>query len=197
MLYKYNGWTDLSKKDFSNRKEWREYKKDRNNEKKSARELAKSLIAELKVQRAIDNMKNIDPDKFNLVNNLNFIDSKGATKSIDINVYSGNARNEGGGKTAVSFGTRDKKFETINRIIVTLDFIVIKPESQVLAHEFGHAYNAAKNPERAMQKEPIHNCQDPANRDSFQSKTAMDWQDSYLKNKDALESKKRKAKNEK
>jgi len=40
-----------------------------------------------------------------------------------------------------------------------------------------------------MQDTTTHNCQDPSNRNSFQSKTAMDWQESYDRLK-ALQTKK-------
>ena len=49
----------------------------------------------------------------------------------------------------------------------------------VLAHEMGHAYNNAQNPTQGIYDTTTINCQDPANRNTFQSKTAMDWQTHY------------------
>jgi len=60
-----------------------------------------------------------------------------------------------------------------------MDFGIVRPISNVLAHEMGHAYNNAKNPVQAMQDTTTNNCQDPANRNTFQAKTAVDWQEQY------------------
>lgn len=43
----------------------------------------------------------------------------------------------------------------------------------------GHGYNAAKNPTQSMNDTTQLNCQDPANRNTFQSKKAMNWQTRY------------------
>lgn len=56
--------------------------------------------------------------------------------------------------------------------------------SDVLAHEFGHAIDIAKDPQKfylETKTNPEHNCQDPANRNHPQSKTAMDWQERFNK----------------
>ncbi|MBL7869529.1 MAG: hypothetical protein JNM71_16055 [Flavobacterium lindanitolerans] len=51
-----------------------------------------------------------------------------------------------------------------------------------MAHEAGHAVNNFYNPLKAsMQVCP--DCQDPANRNAFHTKKAMDWQEHYDLNK--------------
>lgn len=187
---KYGGNTNLSKKDFATKEEYKEYKSDRNSASNVSKALEKSIATETKIQTAIDDFKNTDPTNFNLANNLTFTDGSGTVQNIDIKVSAGEASSFGGAVTKTGFTTNaDGTFKSIASINTTLDFGDIKPVSNVLAHEAGHAYNNAQNPSQAMQDTTTHNCQDPSNRNSFQSKTAMDWQESYDRLK-ALQTKK-------
>ncbi|MDH6254468.1 hypothetical protein M2347_004195 [Chryseobacterium sp. H1D6B] len=60
----------------------------------------------------------------------------------------------------------------------------ISPFSGAFSHEMGHAYNIAMNPAQARSQgagdSGTINCQAPANRNTFQSKTAMDWQENFI-----------------
>jgi hypothetical protein len=170
---KYNGNLELAKKDFATKVEY--YEQSIDNFEKSSKALEKSIATEAKIQASIDDFKATDPTNFNLANNLTFKDNKGNVQKIDINVNSGEASSFGGAVTKAGFD----KFGNILLITTTLDFGDIKPVSNVLAHEAGHAYNIAKNPAKAMLDKTTLNCKDPANRNSFQSKTAWDWEDSY------------------
>ncbi|OYQ49257.1 hypothetical protein CHU92_00410 [Flavobacterium cyanobacteriorum] len=187
---KYGGKTNLTKKDFATKEEYKEYKSDRNSASSVSKALEKSIATEAKIQTAIDDFKSTDPTNFNLANNLTFVDGSGTVQNIDIKVNAGEASSFGGAVTKTGFtANADGTFKSIAFINTTLDFGDIKPVSNVLAHEMGHAYNNAKNPSQAMQDTTTHNCQDPSNRNSFQSKTAMDWQESYDRLK-ALQTKK-------
>lgn len=67
---------------------------------------------------------------------------------------------------------------------VSIDFENLNLPSSKLAHEFGHALTFSRDPYNATQKMgPLHNCQKSSNRNSYQSKDAMDWQRTYTKNR--------------
>ncbi|WP_300094889.1 RHS repeat-associated core domain-containing protein [Flavobacterium sp.] len=172
---KYNGDMNMSRKDFSTKAEYKNYKESVSNYKESSKALDVSIAKEAKIQTAIDDFKATDPTNFNLANNLTYTHSDGTERSIDIIVNEGKASGYGGAFTQTAFNT-DGNIHSINTI---LDFRLIKPVSNVLAHEAGHAYNNAQNPAEARKDITTHNCQDPANRNTFQSKTAMDWQERY------------------
>jgi hypothetical protein len=177
---KYNGNTEMSKKDFGSKAEYKEYKETIKGAENVADRLASSIKTETNIQTAIDDFKATDPTNFNLANNLTFKDGSGTVQNIDIMVNGGEASSFGGAVTKTGFATNaDGTFKSIASINTILDFGDIKPVSHVLAHEAGHAYNNAQNPTQAMQDTTTHNCQDPENRNSFQSKTAVDWQQNY------------------
>ncbi|MCD0476767.1 DUF6443 domain-containing protein [Flavobacterium sp. EDS] len=177
---KYNGNTNLSKKDFASKEEYKEYKSTVNSFEKISNALEKSVAAEANIQASIDDFKATDPTNFDKANNLTSTDSNGTVQNIDITLNAGNAYEFGGAVTKTGFNKNtDGTFNSIASISTTLDFGTIKPVSNVLAHEMGHAYNNVQNPTRAMQDTTTHNCQDPSNRNTFQSKTAMDWQERY------------------
>ncbi len=186
MNEKHNGNMNMSKTDFASKEEYNEYKANREAFKDASKALDKSIATEAKIQASIDDFKVTDPTNFNLANNLTFKDSNGNVQNIDITIKAGNAYEYGGAVTKTGFvHNADGTYNSIGNIITTMDYSVVKPISNVLAHEMGHAYNNAQNPVKAMQDTTTHNCQDPANRNTFQSKTAMDWQQSYDKLKAA------------
>jgi Mlc titration factor MtfA (ptsG expression regulator) len=170
----------MSKKDFDSKAEYKEYKENIRNAEKTADNLASSIKTEANIQTAIDDFKATDPTNFNLANNLTFKDSSGATQNLDITIQGGRASEFGGAVTRVSFEPNaDKSYKSIFSIDTILDFRTVKPISNVLAHEMAHAYDNAQNPVQGMQDTTTINCQDSANRNSFQSKTAVDWQEHY------------------
>lgn len=188
---KYNGNTKMTKNDFESKDEYKEYKDNIKNAENAADDLAESIKTEANIKAAIDDFKATDPTNFNLANNLTYKDSDGVTKNLDVTIVSGNASEYGGAVTRVSFNPNvDKSYNSIRSINTTLDFRVVRPISNVLAHEMGHAYNNAKNPAKGMKDTTTMNCQDSENRNTFQSKTAMDWQESYDTKKKALRTKK-------
>ncbi len=176
----YAGNKKMKKRDFKSKSDWKKYKSKRKSLQKTTKLYNASVKAESLVQAAIDNLRMIDPENFSKADNLTYKDSKGGEHNIDIVVVSGEASVYGGAVTEMGF-MKDSggNYESITNARVTLDFGIIKPKSNALAHEFGHAYNNAKNPVRAMNMGATHNCQDPINRNTFQSKTAMDCQDRY------------------
>lgn len=177
---KYNGNTDMSRKDFATKEEYKEYKSTVKMAKNIADDLKDSQATEAKIQASIDDFKATDPTNFGLANNLTFKDGSGVEHSLDITIKTGNEYINGGAATRTGFDKNtDGSYKSITSITTTMDYSAIKPVSNVLAHEMGHAYNVAKNPAETMVDTNTHNCQDPTNRNTFQSKTAMDWQENY------------------
>jgi len=84
-----------------------------------------------------------------------------------------------GAVTETSFGKDSSGNTIVSAIYTTLDFNLVSPNSHVLAHETGYAVNIFNNPSLGSKDTVTHNCQDPANRNTFQSKNAMDWQEHY------------------
>ena len=182
---RYNDNINLSRKDFSTKSEFKDYKSLINSSKNTANNLNKTIQAEEKVQAAIKDFKTTDPKNFDLANNLTFKNSEGTTLNIDVTITSGNASDFGGAVTKTSFELNtDGSYKSIDAIKTVIDFTVVNPISHVLAHEMGHAYNIAQNPSLSLKNPTTENCQDPLNRNTFQSKVAMDWQENYesLKN---------------
>jgi RHS repeat-associated protein len=182
----YGGNRDLTKKDFATKDEYKTYKDKVNSLEGFEKSLEKSIVNEAKIQSSIDDFKTTDPVNFNLANNLTYKDSSGNEHNIDINVVSGSEYNNGGAATRATFVKgADNSYKSIDSIETTMDFGRVKPVSSVLAHEMGHAYNIAKNPAQAAAQGRGSNgtidCQDPSNRYSFQSQTAMDWQERYIR----------------
>lgn len=177
---KYGGKTDLNKKDFATKQEYKDYKDTMKNSRNYANSLKESIATEKNIQTSIDDFRTTDKANFDKANNLTFTDSSGKVQNIDIKIISGNEYMNGGAATRTTFDkNQDGTYKSISGITTTMDFSVVKPISHVLAHEMGHAYGNAQNPTKAIQETTTHDCQDPANRQSFQSKTAMDWQESY------------------
>lgn len=187
---KYNGNLELSKKDFASKEDYKEYKSDLRNAERTAENLKESIAIEAKIQTSIDDFAKTDPTNFKLANNLTFKDGNGIEHNLDVTVKSGNEYENGGAATRTGYEKKsDGTYKSITSITTTMDYSVVKPVSYVLAHEMGHAYNISQNPNQSMLDTNTHNCQDPANRNTFQSKTAMDWQENYTKLKTSKPSK--------
>ena len=181
---RYQGNTEMSRKDFGSRDEYREYKQDKKDAMNFSEKLAKSIDKETKINESIKDFATKEPENFKLANNLTFKDSGGKEHNIDVKVLAGNASEFGGAKTIAAYEKNsDSSYKSIASITTTLDFRMIKPVSDVLAHEMGHAYTQANQPVSSMADKETHDCQDSANRNTLQSKTAKDWQDSYPKPK--------------
>jgi RHS repeat-associated protein len=177
---KYNGNLNMSRKDFSSKAEYKEYKSDRKTFANISNALERSIDNEAKIQASIDDFMTTDPINYEKANNLTYKDSDGKTKDIDVIVNAGKATEYGGAVTKTGFAQHeDGTYKSITSITTIMDFSMVKPESNVLAHEMGHAYNNAQNPARAMQQKITINCQAPSNRNTFQSKIAIDWQKRY------------------
>ncbi|MFY1046780.1 DUF6443 domain-containing protein [Chryseobacterium sp. GP-SGM7] len=185
----YGSNKNLTKKDFDSRKDYNKYETILKSLNEAQGNLDKSIAVEKGIQSVIDNFKGMDPDNFNLANNLQYKDANGATHDIDVVVKSGQASSYGGAFTATAFtSTKDtngnSQYFGIHSITTTLDLKKVSPFSGAFAHEMGHAYNTAMNPAQARSQgagdSGTINCQTPANRNTFQSKTAMDWQENFM-----------------
>lgn len=179
----YDGNLNLTRKDFESKNDFKDYEARIGALSESKGLLDKSIKLENKIQEQIDAFKIVDPENFNLANNLTFKDAAGQNHNIDITVVSGTARELGGASTSAAFyaspNGRDT-YHSLASITTTLDFNKIKnPWSGAFAHEMGHAYNTAKFPAQTRGIRETIDCQAPANRNSFQSKTAMDWQQRF------------------
>ncbi|WP_137905557.1 DUF6443 domain-containing protein [Chryseobacterium sp. 2VB] len=185
----YKGNKNLTKKDFDSKKDYNKYETIVKGLNEAQGNLDKSIALEKGIQSVIDNFKGVDPGNFNLANNLQYKDANGVTHDIDVVVKSGEASSYGGAFTATAFtSTKDtngnSQYFGIHSITTTLDFKKVTPFSGAFAHEMGHAYNTAMNPAQARSQgvgdSGTINCQAPANRNTFQSKTAMDWQENFI-----------------
>ncbi|WP_317197637.1 RHS repeat-associated core domain-containing protein [Chryseobacterium tagetis] len=184
---RYKGDKNLTKKDFDSKKDYNTYQTIVKSLNDAQENLNKSIAVEKGIQSIIDNFKGMDPDNFNLANNLQYKDADGGTHDIDVVVNSGVATSYGGAFTATSFtSTKDtngnSQYFGIHSITTTIDLKKISPFSGAFAHEMGHAYNTAMNPAQARSQGTGDSgtCQDPRNRNTFQSKTAMDWQENFI-----------------
>ncbi len=126
----------------------------------------------------IQNFANIDPENFAKVDNLTYKNKSGNEINVDVVVKGGITGEHMGGFTslAVNSTTGNISGNSIN-ITISANFGI---SSNVLAHEFGHSFTIASNPVGYKDAFSVgHNCQDPANRNSFISKTAVDWQERF------------------
>jgi len=177
---KYSGNLNMSRSDFQSDSDFNSYKSSVDSFNKVGEALSESKATEANIQLAIDDFKETDPTNFNLVDNLTYIDGNGNTQNIDVKIIEGGAAAYGGAFTSVAFNNKqDGSFNSIESITTTMDFSIVNPISNVLPHEMGHGYNAAKNPVQYKNDTTLLNCQDPANRNTFQAKTAKDWQARY------------------
>ncbi|MDH6254469.1 RHS repeat-associated protein [Chryseobacterium sp. H1D6B] len=104
----YAGNKNLTKNDFESKGDFNKYQTIVKGLNEAQGNLNKSIAVEKGIQSVINNFKGMDPDNFNLANNLQYKDANGATHSIDIVVKSGEATSYGGAFTATAFtSTKD------------------------------------------------------------------------------------------
>ena len=179
----YGGNLNMTKKDFESKNDFKDYETRISSLKETKGLLDKSIQLENKIQEHIDAFKIVDPENFDLANNLKFKDASGQSYDIDVKVVSGSARELGGASTSAAFyasPSGQDTYHSLASITTTLDFNKIKnPWSGAFAHEMGHAYNTAQFPAQTRGIRQTVDCQDPINRNSFQSKTALDWQQRF------------------
>lgn len=168
---------NMSKGDFSSKREWQEYKSARNELNQQKNTFDKVDAAFQHTKESIENFKSVDPENFEKADNLTYKNDEGLEQSIDIVVTSGDAGSFEKGFT--SFGFDSKGNISGNTIYTTLDKS-IPTNSDVLAHELGHGSAIAANPtEYYKAYVPNHDCQNPSNRNHYLSKVALDWQSQY------------------
>lgn len=170
----------MNKKDFNDENKWKEYKNLREDLKRAEKIYNRAEERYQHIQNNIDTFKRIDPEGFAKVDNLTYTSKNGEIRSVDINITIDDDRQHGGGKTEA----RILDGKILGDVILTSIERGLGGRSDVLAHEFGHAIDIAKDPQKfylETKKNPEHNCQDPANRNHPQSKTAMDWQERFNK----------------
>lgn len=74
----------------------------------------------------------------------------------------------------------DTKGNIVDNVINTTIGKGLSVTADVLAHELGHGASIAADPVKYYEAiVPNHDCQDPANRNHYLSKTALDWQQQY------------------
>ncbi len=185
----YNGNENMKRRNFEGDDgAWKTYKTRRSNLKKARKNLKKSIKKEAKIDKAINDFKNTDPLGFFVADNLTYVDSKGNTQDLHVTIYSeassvvGNIplSNDGGAITELSQNADTGIFE----VQTTINFNNIKLPSNKLAHELGHAFTYSKDPVKAsLLIDETHDCQLRKNRNSYQSKDAIDWQERYDRNR--------------
>ena len=172
--------TDKNKesKDFTTKKEYKEYKSDRKKLEKSESKLKEAEKNYQLTEDRIQNFAKVDPENFAKVDNLTYKSKSGKELALDVVVKEGLTGDFGRGFT--SYLVRDATGRITGNVLnITIGYSA-SINSNVLAHEFGHAVTIASDPvgyKNALTSG--HNCQDPSNRDSFISKTALDWQERY------------------
>jgi RHS repeat-associated protein len=146
---KYNAKGTETKKEFKaaghSNKEWRDFKKSRN-------EVKNATAAYENTKNYIENFKKTDPTEFNRLNNLTYTDKNGNTNNLDIHVSSGNVSGDvDKAKTSFNLTDADQIYYrnsegnmVIHAVAVTLDINTNKPD--ILAHEFGHVSGLAAAP---------------------------------------------------
>ena len=172
----YKGDANRSRESFLTKKEWKAYKNVRNMVGTTKAAYEKAEAAYQHSEKLIENYKAVDPEGFAKMDNLTYTDNSGSTNNLDIYVTTDKVESKHGpAQTGYSI-TRSTGKITGNRTTVTIAMNV-GVNSDALAHEFGHNWTIASNPVKYLQAHSSdHNCQDPANKDSYLSKDALDWQ---------------------
>lgn len=179
---------NLGRKDFAGKQELKKYNEALSEVKKAQKELnaaSKELIAATNAyqhtQDAINIFQLVEPEVFEKINALTYIDKNGEIHKLGVIVSSG------------SFVSTLEKGKTYFRINVTTGVvtgnllkIVIDNNtpvtSNILAHEFGHSITIAANPLIYYQayltlgNTDFYNCQDPRNENNLISKNALKTQ---------------------
>jgi len=176
---KYKG-MDMKKEDFKSKQEYKSYKQARRDLNNAEKQYSRAERNFDHTQAAIDNFKRVDPENFTKVDNLQYTNTGGDVQKVDIVVTTNDASDYGGGKTGVINVDANGNIAG-NKIYTVLGWSV-RPNSNVLAHEFGHGYALAGNPVtyfNAMKSDPNFNCQDPSNKGSLLSAASIEWQERY------------------
>jgi RHS repeat-associated protein len=169
--------TSLSKKDFSTKVEWKSYKSARNDLNSKQKTFDKAEATFQHTQQSIDNFAAVDPENFAKADNLTYKNDAGVTQNVDVVVTSGDTK--GFDKGVTSFAV-DTKGNIVDNVINTTIDKSLSIAADVLPHELGHGASVAADPVKYYEAiVPDHNCQDPANRNHYLSKNALDWQQQY------------------
>lgn len=177
---------DMSRKDFSSRREFKEYKSAKEGLAKAESKYQSAESSFQTTQASIDAFKSVDPEGFEKVDNL-VNDYTGS--EIDVIVKSGYVPSNMGGamtdaKPPLSYGNQELRGD--GNIHITFDGTSRFSKGATMAHEFGHAVGIARNPYNSFSSlftakfSGNANCQDPANRHDTFAETAMDWQERYI-----------------
>lgn len=168
---------DMKKSEFT-KEGWKEYKERRDNLVDSEKLYNERETKFNEAQAHIEDMQNVDPEGFAFADNLTYKDAKGKTQNLDIVIYSG--KPDKGVEKAQNTFSFDSATGLVsgNRAIVRIE-PGVRP-SHVLSHEIGHLFGFKSNPAKYVSaSQNLHDCQDPANRNHLQTKSAMDWQQNY------------------
>ncbi len=170
----------MKRKEFSNRKDWKIYKNKRSKLQDAEKNYLKKEELYQHTQQSIDYFKEVDPDGFNQVDNLTYVDNAGNTVDVDIEVKSGSPAPFSNGKTGI--GRLNGAGEIPQNTIYTTIDPKTNVMSDVLAHEFGNGIDIASNPSgyiTNITNHPNHDCQDPGNRNHVLTRVAMNWQERF------------------
>jgi RHS repeat-associated protein len=173
---KYEGDRNKDKKSFESTADYKTYKTARSELKDAEKALTKAEENYQLTEKRIKDFKDTDKTGFDKVDNLTYKASDGLDRKVNVSVKSDYTSQKG--STAL---TVDPSTGVIGTIAITISPSV-PIESHVLAHEFGHSVTMANNPiayRKASQQSPDNNCQDPSNRHTLLSETAVDWQENY------------------
>ena len=178
----YGGNRNMNKSDFANKSDWKSYKDARNGLESAEKNFTKADARYQHTQQSIDHFKAVDPEGFAVADNLTYKNKTGDVQTLDIVVTTGSASDYGGGVTGAAINPNTGSI--VGNQSTTKLGPNVSPTSNTLAHEFGHSVTLASNPITYAQEakaNPDQNCQLPANRNSFLSKTPVDWQERYDK----------------
>ncbi|MPT36865.1 MAG: RHS repeat-associated core domain-containing protein [Flavobacterium sp.] len=171
---------NMSKKDFDSKEKWNDYKESKKILNDANKNYEKAQADFDKVQSIIDNFSNIDPDNFNRIDNLTYKNNQNEEQNIDVIVSVKNSYEYGGAKNEFSYNPIDGNIRS-NKVWVRIDGSMSN-NGYAVPHEFGHIVGMAESPAAYYNATRVtHDCQDPKNRNSIQSKSAMDWQERYIK----------------
>jgi RHS repeat-associated protein len=173
---KYEGDKNKDRKSFESKAEYKAYKAARSELKSAEKALTKAEANYKLTESRIQDFKSTDPEGFAQADNLTYKAKDGLDRKIDVSVKSGYSSKKGETNLILNPETG-----IIKSITITIDDG--QPiQSRVLAHELGHSVAMAKSPiayRDAVKASPEHDCQDPNNRHSLISETAVDWQERY------------------
>jgi hypothetical protein len=161
---KYDG--RKTQDDFKDKKEgWKQYQRNEKTLNNATKEYNEAVENYAAMQERIDNYAKVDPENFAKVDNLTYKDNSGEDHNLDVNVSFGKSGFQGG---LTTFGYVVETDRITDGVLNTQIDRYQTPTSDVLAHEFGHAFNDASDPLKvynAMIALPAnYSCQDVNNR---------------------------------